>query len=150
MQKIATTPMVKRPNFAALTGRKLDRFLTLNASYVSDDDFISLAADKVAIASLVFDRKIEDFAAGLEKAAELDREAQAASDALQAFPRGPMGLTPDDVKFSEAYKKASERYNRAHAALRDFNGPFTKRFASELTEHRLAVRQAKMLKNSSQ
>lgn len=150
MQAISTTPMVARPDFAGMPIKKLDRFLADNASYVSGDDSQSTTADKVATANLAFDRKIEDLAAGLLRSEELNQAAQAASDALQGFPKGAMGLTPDEVKFSEPYKTASNRYAKAHQALRDFNGPFTTKFAKELAEHRMAVRQAKMLKNSGQ
>lgn len=48
---------------------------------------------------------------------ELDR----ASAALQIFPRGPMGMTPDEVKFSPEYRAAKEAADRAFAALRHFN-----------------------------
>lgn len=49
--------------------------------------------------------------------AELDR----ASAALNAFPRGSMGLTPDHIKFSPEYRATKAACDKAFAALRHFN-----------------------------
>lgn len=147
-QTSAPAPLVVRPDFATMSDKHLAQYLASNASYVSGDDRRETGADKVAAANLVFDRKLEGFAAALEDVEVLNKAAQAASEALQAFPKGPMGLTPDEVKFSPPYQAARDRYERAAKALRDFNSVFTSKFAAELREHRAAVRQAKLLKNS--
>lgn len=38
------------------------------------------------------------------------------SATLQTFPRGPMGLTPDAVKFSPEYQAAKRGYDNAASA----------------------------------
>lgn len=51
-----------------------------------------------------------------------DANAKAASDALNAIPgigAGPMGLTPDAVKFSPEYGRARREYDKAADALRN-------------------------------
>lgn len=45
----------------------------------------------------------------------------AASAALKAFPKGPMGLTPDAVKALPEYQAAKREYAVAFAALRAAN-----------------------------
>lgn len=52
---------------------------------------------------------------------EIEQEVAAASAALKAFPKGPTGMTPDNVKFSPEYRAAKERYQRAFEALRTIN-----------------------------
>lgn len=59
-----------------------------------------------------------------------------ASAALRKFPRGPTGLTPDDVKFSTEYRATKARYEAARVALRNFNGVFVKQFAKEYRDER--------------
>lgn len=64
---------------------------------------------------------------------------QAASEAgaiLSGFPKGPMGLTPDHVKATQAYVEAKASYDRSFEALRAFNGWFTKRFKRERSSDR--------------
>lgn len=51
----------------------------------------------------------------------MEGEYYAASQAMQRFPRGAMGLTPDDVKASPEWRAAKARYERAFARLRAFN-----------------------------
>ncbi len=48
-------------------------------------------------------------------------EYHAASKAMQQFPRGPMGLTPDAVKATPEWRAAKQRLDRAFARLRAFN-----------------------------
>lgn len=57
----------------------------------------------------------------------LEAETKAAGLALKAFPKGPMGLTPDSVKATLEYKSAKNRYDKAFAALRAFNAKRLKR-----------------------
>lgn len=66
----------------------------------------------------------------------LEQEEHAAGAALNAFPRGPMGLTPDAVRATIEYKNAKTRWGKAFKALQCFNVTFVKQFAKELREER--------------
>lgn len=60
-----------------------------------------------------------------------------ASEELRDVPgvgAGLMGLTPDSVKATEAYKIAKKRYNIAFSDLREFNKVFVKTFRKEIRE----------------
>ncbi len=74
----------------------------------------------------------------------LEAEAKSASDALNAFPKGPMGLTPDDVKASPEFKAARQRYQKAADQLREANSIIAKRFAKEAKADRDAERAARL------
>jgi hypothetical protein len=78
--------------------------------------------------------------------AELDSRVAAAAEALRAWDhlKSPIGLTPDHVKASPEWQAAKLAYDRAFAALRTFNGVYTRRFARELRAERDAVRLAKL------
>ena len=54
----------------------------------------------------------------------LHTEYQTVSAALKAFPRGPLGLTPDSVKASAEWKAAKRASDAAFAALRRFNATY--------------------------
>lgn len=62
---------------------------------------------------------------------DLHAAAQAAGQTLAQYPRGPLGLTPDDVKASPAWRADHAAYERAHAAARQFNAWFCKAFKTE-------------------
>lgn len=66
----------------------------------------------------------------------LEAEVDDADKALKAFPRGPMGLPPENVRVSPQYREANARFQTAFAALRKFNTVFTKAFAKELRAER--------------
>jgi hypothetical protein len=69
----------------------------------------------------------------------LELEVALASKAFRAIAgigSGPMGLTPDAIKFSPDYRLAKVRFDVAFAALRDFNGEFHKTFAAEIKAER--------------
>lgn len=70
----------------------------------------------------------------------LDREFHEAGEALRAFPRGQMGLVPDAVRATPAYRAAKTRSDKAFAALRKFNQTFVRTFAKELRAERRARR----------
>jgi hypothetical protein len=57
----------------------------------------------------------------------LEDDVKQASDALKRFPKLSNGLTPDNVKYSNDYQTAKQRYNAAFAALRNFNARKKKR-----------------------
>lgn len=51
----------------------------------------------------------------------LEGEWKRAGKALKVFPKGPMGLTPDEVKVSPEFRAAKSAYDKAFEALRRFN-----------------------------
>lgn len=55
---------------------------------------------------------------------------------LRAFPKGAMGLTPDHIKASDAYRNARAEYEAARRALQSFNAVFTKVFKKEIQAER--------------
>lgn len=75
---------------------------------------------------------------------EMDKECQVylehavdvTSAVMKAFPKGDMGLTPDDIKASDTYKAAHKAYNTAFARLRAFNAVFVKKYKKELAAER--------------
>ncbi len=66
----------------------------------------------------------------------LNEEVDVADAALNAFPRGPMGLVPDVVRSTSGYRAAKASFQEAFARQREFNAMFTKRFARELRAER--------------
>jgi hypothetical protein len=51
---------------------------------------------------------------------QLWNEMMVASKSLRAFPKGPMGLTPDAVKFSPEYQSALRTYRIAESNFKNF------------------------------
>lgn len=72
------------------------------------------------------------------RADTLNAAVKAAGDVLRAYPTGPMGLTPDDVRATPQWKANKLAYDRAFAALRTFNQSFTKTFARQIRAERKA------------
>ena len=66
----------------------------------------------------------------------VEKEMSEAQAALDGFPRGPTGLTPDAVKETPEWQAAKALANKAFARLRAFNAVFVKRFAKELRAER--------------
>lgn len=64
----------------------------------------------------------------------LEAEHRVASEKMASFPKGPMGLTPDAVKFSDEFRSAKVRYQAAHKALATFSKFFVKRFKAEYSK----------------
>jgi len=84
---------------------------------------------------------MNDFKSALTHKQILESNVTATSTALQSFKAsGAMGLTPDAVKFSEAFKQAKENYNQAAKTLKDFNGPFLKIYKKEYVTWRAQQR----------
>lgn len=142
IQTIAPMP---RQDFANMTDKALLAYLKANQTYVSRDDSIATRADMLATANLVADRKAEDFLVAREQAARLEQATAETSAALQEFPRGPLGLTPDDVKASPEWKTAYRNFEVAFQAQRSFNSTYTKKFADELRHERNARRAARIV-----
>lgn len=82
-----------------------------------------------------------DYAEFKARAKELEAEAACASATLKAIPgvgSGALGLTPDAVKFSPAFREAKAAFTRAFQAQRDFHGTYGKRFEKEARAERRA------------
>ena len=59
-----------------------------------------------------------------------------AGEALQKYPKGVLGLTPDEIKFSSAFQVDAIEYNRALTALQTYNTWFVKAYKKERAEER--------------
>lgn len=70
--------------------------------------------------------------------AALDIEVTRAGDIINAFPKGPMGLTPDAVRVTPEWKLAKRNFDTAFAKLRAFNSYYVKTFSIELRRERRA------------
>jgi hypothetical protein len=75
-----------------------------------------------------------------EHNAKLDAASKQASAEINQFPRGPTGLTPDDVKATPEYQTAKVNSDRTFAALRAHNSFMVKNFKSEMKADRDAKR----------
>lgn len=71
-----------------------------------------------------------------------DADVKAASEALGAMSGGgPMGLTPDAVKFSPAFHDAKRTYDRAADRLRNLNSWIVRTYRKEARAHAQAGRE---------
>ena len=70
----------------------------------------------------------------------LNSQVDGFSDRLNTFPRGEMGLTPDDVQNSKEYKLAKQNYNNAFKKLQNFNKKSSKEFLRRESKERRANR----------
>jgi hypothetical protein len=77
---------------------------------------------------------------------KLDAITKEHGEALNQFPRGPMGITPDAVKATPEYQTAKANFNRSFSALRDHNMFMSKNFSKEMKVDRDARRQARIKK----
>lgn len=68
------------------------------------------------------------------------RAATQTMNELKAGHAGPMGLTPDHIKFSAPYRAAKREYDLAHAAMAKLSSANLKRFAKALRAERDAAR----------
>jgi hypothetical protein len=64
--------------------------------------------------------------------AGIEADVKKAEDALDTFPRGPTGLTPDHVKVSPEYRAAKSSFNTHFKRLQTFNQTFVKTFRRNL------------------
>lgn len=66
--------------------------------------------------------------------AALEADRKWLSDRLKAFGAGtgPMGLTPDHIKFSRNYRVVRRAYERTSKALRNLNQRYAPLFKSEI------------------
>ena len=83
-----------------------------------------------------------DYEQAKARADELHRLTGEAGAALNAFidqyPKGPFGLTPDNVKAMPEHQQLKAAYDRAFEAQRSFNAMFVKNFAKERKADRAA------------
>lgn len=73
----------------------------------------------------------------------LQASAQTASDAFRLIPgigSGPMGLTPDHIKFAMPYREAKAAYDGAAKRLKTYAAKYVKWFKKELAAARNARR----------
>ena len=73
-------------------------------------------------------------------AANIMRDVDKWDEALQRFPRGEMGLIPDEIKNSDEYRTAKAQYDYYFSKLRIFNAGFTKRYKREMMAERKGKR----------
>jgi hypothetical protein len=66
----------------------------------------------------------------------IEHARKQASQALDAFPRLPNGLTPDDVKQSPAYREAKAKADALFAQLQAFNTHFVKTYKADIRRER--------------
>ena len=76
----------------------------------------------------------------LNTSKKLNAQVDATSAAMQQFPTGAMGLTPDAVKFSVEFKAADAAFQRAFRMLQDFNKNSPKAFKRRASVERRARR----------
>lgn len=67
---------------------------------------------------------------------KLYAESKRYSTILNSFPKGPMGMTPDDVKASPEWQEAKQGYAIAADRLRKFNQKFNSVFKNEIAADR--------------
>lgn len=72
------------------------------------------------------------FLDALARKRKLEAAWEAASKALDIFPRNEIGLTPDHVKALPEYRAALSRYNTAFQELRKFNAQFCRQYKREM------------------
>jgi len=70
------------------------------------------------------------------ESALINKAVDAASEALQAFPRGPLGGTSEAARATPEFRAAKDRFQKAFARQRAFNAVYVKRFAKELRAER--------------
>ena len=71
-----------------------------------------------------------------------EREAAAVLKAVRGDAVGPMGLTPDAVKFSPEYRQAKADWQACWDAMRKFNAWFYKEFTPQVKAERRACNEA--------
>jgi hypothetical protein len=119
-----------------MTDKALQAYLKKNEAYLKADDRIASRADGLVTATQVAARKAKAFTAARDVAAQLEQAVSETSLALQRFPKGPMGLTPDEVKRSPEWLTAYRNFNFAFQAARKHSRTYTKSFAEELRHER--------------
>lgn len=68
----------------------------------------------------------------------------ASGEVMEAFPKGAMNITPDEVRATDEFKNAKAAADADFEALRSFNALYTKKFKKEIAQARQAEREAKL------
>ena len=68
----------------------------------------------------------------------LSNEAAISLRSIPGVGSGPMGLTPDNVKFSPEYRSAKAAFDHAFANLQAFNKRYVKEYRKELMSQKRA------------
>ena len=84
------------------------------------------------------------FQEAMTRRTELEDALKPLSAALRRFPQSLNGLTPDEVKFSPAYKEAKAAFDAAFRALREHNAFINRQFRHEIREHYRNKRQSEV------
>ncbi|MES2180679.1 MAG: hypothetical protein V4493_01090 [Pseudomonadota bacterium] len=79
-----------------------------------------------------------NYAEAKKIADDLWAASSVSSKAIEAFPKGPMGLTPDDVRATPEWKAAKALADHDFAKLRAWNGFYVKAFKKEIQAARNA------------
>lgn len=87
---------------------------------------------------------VTDYPQFKERAEAANVRCAAASKALERFPRGPMGLTPDDVKRSPEWLSARAEYDSAFSECRSLHDALRKHFPAELRADKEAARRQRL------
>ncbi len=66
----------------------------------------------------------------------IQEEVNAADAAINAFPKGAMGITPDAIRATPEFRAANVRFQKAFARLQAFNTIYVKKFAKEIRAER--------------
>ncbi len=69
----------------------------------------------------------------------LQAELKEAGKPLGAYPKGPMGLTPDHIKQSREWQDARRKFDAVFARVRAFNAVFTRTYKKELAAERAII-----------
>jgi predicted nuclease with TOPRIM domain len=75
------------------------------------------------------------FEACISQKERLDKALNEASEALNKYPKGNMGLTPDHVKFSEEYRKDKSKFNKLFKAVQSINRYLNKHHKKQFREY---------------
>ena len=72
-----------------------------------------------------------NFAEANEKRKQLDALASELSLRLQQYPKNEMGLVPEEIRFSEEYRKLAGEFDTTFRELRNINAYVLKHFKRE-------------------
>lgn len=84
------------------------------------------------------------YLANKAKAEAARARSTAASAVLNLFPKGSMGLTPDEVKATPEWKAAKREFDNAFTSERAWNTFMVRYFSKEMRAEREAARAAKV------
>lgn len=80
----------------------------------------------------------------------LERIVDEKSKKLMEYPKGLMGLTPDEIKNTAQWKNDKKNFELAFSELRSFNAFFTKKYKKERAAIRKELLEKMMLTSTNQ